>query len=211
MTKALMPYERGSLIEVAGGLDASPQAVAMALLGAKMIAVVDCSGSMSTRDAGPNADQERHETAQNCLSNLQQKFPGKIAIGAFNSDSHGLVPTGQLPPAAGGTPMFAAMSFFYPKAAQHGIKFCIISDGEPTDNKSGCIEMARQTKHPIYAIYTGPDGNQAGGKDFMRQLADQSGGQFDFVHLSKLHLLESNLTKYLTAVAGEVPDVVVSS
>jgi hypothetical protein len=168
---------------------------------------------MAAEDAGMDQDESRHGAAQKSLDRLQDGFPGQIAVVAFNepiavvafNEPSGpraaLVPTGVLPEPAGGTPIFHAMEEFYQKAMVAKVKFVLISDGEPTDDKNGCIELARQYQYPIYAIYVGPVDNSGGGKDFMERLAKESGGEFDFVHTSKMHLLEQKLAGYLTARA----------
>lgn len=209
MTTAIQPYVPGSLVDVAGGLTAGPQKVAMALMEAAMIVVCDVSSSMSTEDAGdPDQGflQSRHSAAQDALDKLQNNYPGQVAVAAFNelqSINIGLVPTGKLPSPEGGTPMFAALSDLYPKAIIGQKQFVIISDGVPTDDDGGCIELARQNKYPIYAIYVGPHADSEGGRDFMERLAAASGGKFDYIHTSKMYLLESKLAGYLTARVGQ--------
>lgn len=198
----LVPYKKGSLADAAGGVNANPHKMAMALKNAELLVLVDCSGSMSTMDAGQNEDQQRHEAAQECLDILQEKFPGKIAVGAFNSESHGLVHTGILPPPAGGTPLHLALDFFYPKVIATKMKFVLITDGEP-DDENKCIQLARMHKYPIYCIYTGPISNQYRGRDFLERLAKESGGQFDYVSLNHIKLLVGKIAGYLTASATD--------
>jgi hypothetical protein len=199
---ALVPFMPGSIIEKAGGLVATPQNIALALVEATMICVVDVSGSMETADAGKEMNMPRHEAAQNALTRLQERHPGQIAIGAFSSGSIGLVPNGKLPAPNGCTPLHGAMQFFYPTAIQTGKKFVIISDGEPTDDGNKAVEMARYHKYPIYAIYVGNRDDMAGGKAFMRRLADASGGKFDFIDLEDIFLLEQKIAGYLSARAS---------
>jgi len=197
---AIVPYKKGSLADQAGGLVANPQKVAAALRDAELMTVIDCSGSMSAEDAGPNEDQQRHEAAQECLDILQEKFPGKIAVGAFNGLSHGLVHTGILPDPAGNTPMYDAMDFFYPKAITTKMKFVLISDGEPDAGQGPkCISLARRYQYPIYAIYVGPPSNSLGGQEFLRRLAEASGGKFDHITLDNIKLLTDKIAGYLMA------------
>ena len=155
MSKALVPIKKGSLADVAGGVNTNPHKMAMALKNAELMILVDCSSSMLTKDAGDHEDQARHEAAQECLDILQERFPGKIAVGAFSSESHGLVHTGVLPEPAGSTPLHLALDFFYPKVIATKMKFVVISDGEP-DDPTMCIRLAQKEKYPIYCIMWGP-------------------------------------------------------
>ena len=195
----ITPYKNGSLTEVSGGLVARPSTIALALMNAEAMVLVDCSGSMGAEDAGPDSNRARYQMAQEALDNLQQAFPGKIAIVAFAGDQAGLVPDGVLPTPMGDTPMFRAMQEYYPKAISMKQKFVLISDGEPTDNASGCIELARQYQYPIHAIFVGSGRDINGGREFMQRLASISGGEFDFVHVQKIHLLEKHIAGLLNS------------
>ncbi len=208
MPTAIDPYRPGSLVDEAGGTSAGAQAVALVLMKTRMIVLCDISGSMSQKDAGDEEIEKlmsRHEAAQKALDSLQEQNPGKIAVAAFNDSGTGLVPSGQLPPPAGGTPLFSALKNIYPKAIVGDKKFVVISDGEPTDDKEGCIELAKEKKHPINCIYVGPSGDITGGRDFMEKLATASGGTFDFVHLSQIYLLEQKIAGYLAVPEPVTP------
>jgi hypothetical protein len=187
---SLVPYKKGSLADAAGGVNTNPHKMAMALRNAELLILVDCSGSMATADAGDHEDQPRHEAAQECLDILQERFPGKVAIGAFNSASHGLVHTGILPDPAGGTPLHLGMDFFYPKVIAAKMKFVI---------------------YPIYCIYTGPISDTYRGREFLERLAKESGGEFDFVSLNNIKLLAGKIAGYLTAGPSAEPTAAAAS
>jgi hypothetical protein len=141
---------------------------------------------------------------------LQERFPGKVAIGAFNSASHGLVHTGILPDPAGGTPLHLGMDFFYPKVIAAKMKFVIITDGEP-DDENKCLQLARKHKYPIYCIYTGPISDTYRGREFLERLAKESGGEFDFVSLNNIKLLAGKIAGYLTAGPSAEPTAAAAS
>ena len=202
MSKALTPFRKGSLADVAGGVTTNPHKMAMALRNSELMILVDCSSSMLTQDAGDHEDQARSEAAQECLDILQERFPGKVAVGAFSSESHGLVHTGVLPKPAGSTPLHTALDFFYPTVITTGMKFVVVSDGEP-DDPSMCIRLAQKEKYPIYCIYVGPVSNNYRGREFMERLASESGGEFDFVSLKNILLLVGKISGYLTAPKAE--------
>lgn len=192
----------GSLAQTAGGLANNPHKMAMALRNAELMCIVDCSGSMLAQDAGSNGDSQRHVEAQKALTTLQERFPGRIAIGAFNSMAIGLVPSGLLPNPDGTTPLYEALLDFYPKAIALEMKVVLLSDGEPDDGPR-CIALAQQYKYPIYCIYCGPWGDTHGGKEFLRRLAKESGGEFDHVTLKNIKLLEQKIAGYLMATKKE--------
>jgi hypothetical protein len=198
MSNSLVPYKKGSLVDVAGGTITNTQKMAMALAGAQLLILVDCSGSMTAKDAGTNGNQKRHTAAQEVLDILQEEYPGHIAVAAFNSLSHGLVHTGILPSPDGGTPLAEALDFFYPKLKVWKKKFVVVSDGEPNDpNKA--LMVARKEAYPTYGIYVGDMNNSAGGVEFMRKLAEVTGGKFDHVSLENIKLLTSMIKGYLEA------------
>jgi len=207
MTTAIDPYRPGSLVDEAGGASAGAQSVALVLMKSQMLVLCDISSSMSNKDAGDEEHEKlttRAEAAQSALDNLQEKNPGQIAVAAFSSNGVGLVPSGQLPKPEGGTPLFKALTDIYPKVMIGNKKFVVISDGEPTDNGPGCIELAKEKAYPIYCIYVGPSSDISGGRVFMESLAAASGGSFDFIHLTQIGLLESKIAGYLA-----VPEPVV--
>lgn len=201
MSKSLQPYKPGSLAEIAGGITANPHKMAMALKNADLLVLVDCSSSMSQRDAGPNADQVRHDAAQECLDILQNEFPGRIAVGAFNSESHGLIHTGVLPKPAGSTPLSLALDFFFPKVKAMGMKFVVISDGEP-DDPAKCISIGKREAYPTYCIFVGDRNDPARGQDFLRRLSEVTGGTFDHVTLDNIKLLTQKIAGYLGTGSG---------
>lgn len=198
----IQPYAKGSLVDTTGG-QASPQQTALALMKSKMLILCDISGSMAGRDAELDGEvMTRHGAAQAALDAVQEGFPGKVAVAAFCGNGTGLVPNGKLPSPQGDTPLFQALTDLYPKAQRGNKKFVVVSDGEPTDDKDGCLTLAESTKYPINTIYVGNRREGAEGRMFMEKLAAVSGGTHDIVDLKSMKLLEKKLVLLLTAEAG---------
>lgn len=184
---SVVPYQKGSIAQVANN---DPKQMMKILANAKGVVVCDVSGSMGQTDAGPEGTMTRYEVLQHVLSKAQADAPGQLLIYAFNSESHGIIPTGILPPPGGGTPFWDAFEDIYPKSQMMKQKIMVLSDGEPTDGKEEmCIALAEQKKWPITCIYVGGLGDVLGGKGFLKRLAAASGGSMDNVSLTKPHLL----------------------
>jgi Mg-chelatase subunit ChlD len=56
-----------------------------------------------------------------------------------------------------------------------GIRFVVISDGQPDDEKAALAEAA-QYKAPISTVYVGPEGERSG-REFLERLASSRGGR----------------------------------
>ena len=147
------------------------QSIAASFMQADVIVIVDTSASMGQRDSRGN--NSRYEVACIELMDLQRTLPGKIAVFSFSHDTEfcpGGIPTNQ----DGSTNMTKALSFV--KCADlPGMKFILISDGEP-DEPEGTLVIARTFTNKIDTIYCGPE-NKPFGRDFLRKLSAATGGQ----------------------------------
>ncbi len=147
------------------------QSLAETFVSCDVIILIDTSGSMDSRDA--RGGKSRYETACEELSQLQRNLPGKIAVFGFSSDtefSPGGVPTFQ----QGGTNMTKALQTV--KIADlPGMKFILISDGEP-DEPTRTLEVAKTFQNHIDVIYVGPEERPTGRK-FLQELAAATGGK----------------------------------
>jgi hypothetical protein len=157
---------KGSLGDVA---QANKQSLAQTFVNAEVVVLVDTSGSMTTLDS--RGGRSRHDVACEELARLQGQLPGKIGVISF-ADNAMFCPNGQPYNMSGSTNMAAALKFA--KVADvPGIRFILISDGEP--NEPGkTLEIAHTYRAKIDTIFVGPEGGA--GQDFLRQLAAASGG-----------------------------------
>lgn len=170
----LMPTQgndlvRGSLYEIAMK---NNQSIAESFINCDVVILVDTSGSMSDTDS--RGGQSRYRVACEELRALQDSLPGKIAVLSFSSDVH-FCPSG--------LPIFQGMTTDMAKALQFaqvadeipGMRFILISDGEP-DSASETLSIAHRYKNKIDTIYVGPEDRPIG-RDFLTRLAQASGGQ----------------------------------
>jgi len=143
--------------------------IAETFVGADVIVLVDTSSSMRDRD---RTDKSRYERACDELAKVQASLPGKIAVLSFG-DMVLFCPSGIPTQPCGMTNFTGALSFA--KVADiEGMKFIIISDGEPNDEKSA-LQVARTYQNKIDTIFIGGEGD--GSARFLAQLATASGGQ----------------------------------
>lgn len=163
---------------VPGSLQALAQqsghSLAESFLSADAIVLVDVSGSMSDCDVRHRPGQSRYDVACSELAKLQAQLPGKVAVIAF-SDSPTFCPGGVPSFDRGGTNLAGALRFVH-IADDCGITFYVISDGQPNDEASALAE-ARKFKSTINTIFIGNEGDS--GADFLRRLAQASGGKFE--------------------------------
>lgn len=164
-THALVP---GSLQAIA---KQTGQSLAESFLTADAIVIVDTSGSMGARDM--HEQQSRYEAACTELRKLQANLPGQIAVIAF-SDKPEFAPSGTPRFIGGGTDLAGALRFVH-VADDTGMRFVVISDGEPNDENKA-LAVARTFKSRIDCVFIGPAGDP--GADFLRRLAAASGGQY---------------------------------
>lgn len=173
MSNAIVP---GSLQAIAQSSGAS---IAETFINAETIIVVDVSGSMTIQDVtsaswetGLQKGPSRYDRACQELADLQADLPGKIAVVAFSSAVE-FCPSGRPVFQGGGTDLAAALKFVH-VADECDIRFIVISDGEP-DDEARALKAARKFRSKIDTIFVGPAGGA--GQDFLRRLANASGGQ----------------------------------
>ena len=166
---------KGSLSDVAVKEDIS---LAEAFAGARLIILFDVSGSMGEEDA-PSSDGliSRHEAAEMQVRQLQEKYDGKVALFCFSNDVM-FAPNGVPIRLDGLTAMNNALKYIK-RADGIGIDIIMISDGGPTDGEDSVLRTARTFKQKIDCIYIGgEDSYDRMGKEFLRKLADATGGRF---------------------------------
>ena len=145
--------------------------LAESFLSAALIVVVDTSGSMGATDS--RGGRSRYDVACAELADLQQSMPGKVAVIAFSSDTV-FVPGGVPPFLGGGTDLAAALQFAH-VADTPGMRFVVISDGEPDDSSAALAAAATYTNR-IDTVFVGPEANPHG-RQFLQRLAKASGGK----------------------------------
>ncbi len=175
----------GSLSAIA---QQSNQSIAETFVNADVVIIVDTSGSMCACDSRGN--RSRYDVACEELKNLQSSLPGKLALLSFSDDVI-FCPSGVPFNYEGGTDLAKALKFA--KVADViGMRFIVISDGEPHDEE-GALKAARTYKNKIDTIFVGPEGGS--GQDFLRRLAAASGGQG--VTADRVKELASNVERLL--------------
>lgn len=160
---------KGSLSAMA---QQSGQSLAESFLSAKMVVLVDVSGSMDAQDARGN--QSRYRIACEELERLQAQHPGEIAVISF-SDRPTFCPGGVPIFDGGGTDLTKGLQFAQ-VADVPDMRFVVISDGQP-DNETTALDVARTYQNRIDTIYVGPE-RDYGGRDFLHRLANLKQGKF---------------------------------
>lgn len=160
---------KGSLADV---MERDGVALAESFLSVDAILIVDTSGSMEARDAP--GGRTRHDAAADELCALQAQLPGKIAVISF-SNTAVFCPSGVPVRLSNTTDMANALRFVKP-ADGLGIKFVLISDGQP-DSERETLDVARTFESKIDTVYIGPEIDH-GARRFLAKLADATGGQF---------------------------------
>jgi hypothetical protein len=177
----------GSLQDVA---QREKKSVAHTFLSVDALVMVDTSGSMMMNDCQNN--RSRYDLACEQLIRLQRDLPGKIGVISWNSYQNfcaGGVPTSP----CGGTDMAGVLKFVKP-ADNTSIKLILISDGEP-DDEDKALKLAGQFRSKIDCIFAGPEGGY--GRDFLRRLAEASGGQFKEQNPKSLDQLANTVSRLL--------------
>lgn len=153
------------------------------------VILVDISGSMDCNDA--RGGKSRYDVAQEELARLQGTMPGKLAIIAFSHDTL-FVPSGSLPGTQGTTNLAGALKFARAADSIPDMRFVVVSDGEPDDERSA-LDEARLYRNRIDTVYVGPEGG--GGLAFLQKLARLKNG----TNMTKPHLAElaSGIVKLL--------------
>lgn len=157
-THALVPGSLQAISKQAG------QSLAESFLSADAIVIVDTSGSMGGTPYQQACDE---------LRKLQSSLPGQVAVIAF-SDRPEFAPSGTPRYIGGGTDLAGALKFVH-VADDTGMRFVVISDGEPND-EAKALAVARTFKSRIDTVFIGPEGDP--GAAFLKRLADASGGVY---------------------------------
>jgi len=164
MTRAIVT---GSIADVMGRENVS---LAESFLSCDVMLLVDTSGSMSQNDAPEGLS--RHDAAQRELEHLQNGQPGKFSVVSFSSEAR-FCPTGIPHRFNAGTDMAGALRFVKP-ADDCGIRFFLITDGEP-DSEKETLKVAKTFKSRIDVVFIGRKNGR--GSDFLQRLAAVTGGQ----------------------------------
>lgn len=168
--------------------------IAQAFVDAEIIVLLDVSVSMTAQDGYPYNLDSRHRKACNQLAMLQKDNPGKVALVCFD-DRQTFEASGIGRQPHGSTDIAGALSFVW-KADNTGMKFVLISDGEPDDEESA-IAMAQQFKSKIDCIYIGPENGS--GANFLKRLSDATGGKFSNSGIAGIGRLSQTVQGFLTA------------
>jgi Mg-chelatase subunit ChlD len=187
-TRALV---KGSLSDLAARDGAT---LAESFLSVDAILIVDVSGSMTARDA-PDG-QSRHEAAESELRRLQETMPGKLAVVCF-SDSAEFCPAGIPRRMDSGTNLAGALRFVQ-AADDTGMRFVVISDGQP-DDENATLDVARQFTSRIDTVYIGPEGGT--GRAFLQRLALVSETRGQYAESKAPGMLAEQVTLLLKATA----------
>jgi uncharacterized protein with von Willebrand factor type A (vWA) domain len=177
----------GSLYEVAKRKN---QSIAETFIGCDVVILVDTSGSMSITDS--RGGKSRYDVACDELKALQGSLPGKIAVLSFSSDV-AFCPSGVATFMGSGTDMAKALKFAKVADAVPGMRFILISDGEP-DSRSEALAAAQTYQNRVDTLYVGPE-DMPSGRDFLQQLAKASFG--DSVTADRAKELKSGVEKLL--------------
>jgi Mg-chelatase subunit ChlD len=159
---------QGSLSAIA---KAEGKSLAETFTSAEVIIICDTSGSMDQRDS--KGGKSRYAVLLEELTSLQNILPGKIAVIAFSSDVS-FNPAGIAHFYGGGTDLEKALKFVKVADAIKGMRFILISDGQPNSG-SDALKVARGFQNHIDVIYVGPESNPEG-RDFLQKLAICTGG-----------------------------------
>ncbi len=160
---------------VAGSIGAvasqSGKSIAESFINANAIIIVDTSGSMHAEDSRGN--KSRYNVACDELRSLQSNLSGKLAILSFSDDVQ-FCPNGIPFDFGGGTDLAKALKFAKMADLASGMRFIVISDGEPND-EGDALAVAKTFTNRIDTIFVGPEGGS--GQTFLNKLAKASGGK----------------------------------
>ena len=164
------------------------KSIAESFINANCIILVDTSSSMGQNDARGGT---RYEVACEELKTLQSILSGKLAILSFSDDVI-FCPNGIPYNYNGMTDLARALKFAKMGDLSSGMRFIVISDGEPNDEDEA-LRIAKTYKNRIDTIFVGPEGSS--GEDFLKKLARASGGQT--VTADRVKELAANVQKLL--------------
>ena len=158
----------GSIADIANKTGAS---IAESFMSCDAMVIIDVSGSMEMPDS--RGGMSRYEVALEELAKLQAAMPGKVAVVAF-SDGAQFVPGGVPMMLGGGTDLAGALRFAHVVDGT-GMRFVVVSDGEPDDEADAQAVAATFTAR-IDTVYVGPERHPTG-RRFLERLAAASGGK----------------------------------
>jgi Mg-chelatase subunit ChlD len=164
MSNALVKGSIGAIAKDSG------KSLAQTFISADVVVLVDTSGSMGSPDS--RGGRSRYDVACEELAALQTGLPGKIAVISF-SDRTMFCPDGIPFNLRGGTDLAGALRFAR-VADVPGMRFIIVSDGEP-DEPQAALNEAAKYRAQIDVIYVGSETSPLG-RDYLTQLARLSGG-----------------------------------
>lgn len=167
------------------------KSIAESFVNADCIIIVDTSSSMGQHDS--RGGKSRYEVACEELKNLQASLPGKLALLSFSDDVI-FCPNGIPYNYESMTDLAKALKFAKMGDLSSGMRFIVISDGEPNDEDQA-LKVAKTYKNKIDTIYVGPENGD--GQKFLQKLARASGGQG--VTAAQVKELESTVKHLLTA------------
>ena len=210
MTNALTRYRHGR-----APLEWGEEGVAIQTT-ARLLAILDLSGSMDRRDAGEEGSQRRVEVLQEALDELGKTFPGQVVAVGFNTEPFVVnLYVGPLPGRAlhtltklvpvGSTNLYRGLVYADNQARAIG-NVVLVGDGQPTDGKiaSSCA-LVREWKDAgvrFSVVYCGPQGGR--GEQTLRRLAEAGDGSFHHCQVKADELLEA----LSEALLLEAPDVI---
>lgn len=166
--------------------------VAQAFIDCDVIVLLDVSASMTIEDHLDG--NSRYKKACNQLAKLQAENSGKVCLICFD-DKQTFEPSGIARWPTGSTDVAGALSYVH-RADGLGLKFILISDGEPND-EAEALRVARTFKSKIHTVYIGPEGGY--GADFLKRLSAATGGQFSNSGTAGIGQLSQTVQNLLSA------------
>lgn len=169
----------------------SGRSLAQTFISCDVVVIVDTSGSMGTHDS--RGGNSRYDQACYELATLQGDLPGKIGVISF-ADKVVFCPNGTPLNLGGMTDLAAALRFAKVADVPGGMRFIVISDGEPS-NEAEALKIAKTYSNRIDTIYCGPENGE--GLAFLKRLAAASGGSH--VTAAQAKQLSDSVQKLLAA------------
>lgn len=158
----------GSISDIAKTQNLS---LAESFLNCEMVILVDTSGSMGQRDS--RGGKSRYAVACEELAYLQAQNPGRILVISFSDSAR--IDLGGVPHNYGGGTMVSKALIFAKDYDLPGIRFILLSDGEPFDEQEA-LSIAGKYQNKISCVYVGPEEYPVG-RDFLQRLSAATGGQ----------------------------------
>lgn len=176
---------------------------------ARLLAILDLSGSMDRRDAGEEGSQRRVDVLREALDELVKTFPGQVAAVGFNTEAFGVsilgvnIGSGFRP--AGSTNLHKGLTFADAQARAIG-NVVLVSDGQPTDGKMAeSIALVQEWKEAgvkFSVVYCGSEGGR--GEQTLRRLAEAGDGSFHHCQVKAKDLLKALSDALLLEAPGVI-------